>query len=60
MAVVAREEPVRATEVTCRGLPDMDEQGARMIGGDFNLCPAALGTWDEEAWRENVFHTMRR
>ena len=28
-----------------------------IIGGDFNLCPGAIDTWDEEAWRERIFHT---
>ena len=113
VAVLAREETVRTAEVTSRGLPGLEEQGARLlgvraevdglgpldcvsvyvpngrtvehpefghklafldglvsfaerevssdrplvIGGDFNLCPAALDTWDEEAWREKIFHT---
>ena len=113
VAVLAREETVRAAEVTCRGLPGLEEQGARLIGvqadveglgqldcvsvyvpngrtvehpefghklafldglvsfaerevrpdrplvigGDFNLCPAALDTWDEDAWQEKIFHT---
>ena len=102
VAVLAREETVRAAEVICRGLPGLEELGARLIGvrsevdglgpldcvsvyvpngrtvehaefghklafldglvsfaerevrpdrplvigGDFNLCPAALDTWD--------------
>ena len=113
VAVLAREETVRAAEVTCRGLPGLEEHGARLIGarvevdgigaldcvsvyvpngravehpefghklafldglvnfterevradrplvigGDFNLCPAALDTWDEETWHEKIFHT---
>ena len=28
-----------------------------IIGGDFNLCPAPLDTWDEEAWAGKIFHT---
>ena len=113
VAVLTREETVRDAEVTARGLPGLEEQGARLIGarvevdgigaldcvsvyvpngravehpefghklafldglvsfaehevradrplvigGDFNLCPAALDTWDEETWHEKVFHT---
>ena len=113
VAILTRQETVRGAEVTCRGLPGLEEQGARMlsarveadglgaldcvsvyvpngrtvehpefghklafldglvsfaerelhparpqiIGGDFNLCPGALDTWDEEAWHEKIFHT---
>ena len=44
------------------GLVSFAEREARpgrplLIGGDFNLCPGALDTWDEEAWRERIFHT---
>ena len=44
------------------GLVSFAERQARpdrplIIGGDFNLCPGALDTWDEEAWRERIFHT---
>ena len=28
-----------------------------IIGGDFNLCPGALDTWDEDAWAGKIFHT---
>ncbi len=113
VAVITREETVRRAEVSCRGLPGLEDQGARLIGaqvevdgfgvidcvsvyvpngrtidhpefghklafldglvsfaqrearadrpliigGDFNLCPGALDTWDEEAWRDRIFHT---
>ncbi len=29
---MAREETLRAVEVTCRGLPSLEEQRARLIG----------------------------
>jgi len=113
VAILTRQETVREAEVTCRGLPGLEEQGARLlsarmeadgigtldcvsvyvptgrtvehpafchklafldglvrfaerelhparpqvIGGDFNLCPGALDTWDEAEWHENLFHT---
>jgi exodeoxyribonuclease-3 len=28
-----------------------------VIGGDFNLCPSALDTWDEVGMRGHIFHT---
>ncbi len=28
-----------------------------MLGGDFNLCPGPLDTWDESAFRGEIFHT---
>ena len=28
-----------------------------VAGGDFNLCPGPLDTWDEAAWEGNIFHT---
>jgi exodeoxyribonuclease-3 len=31
--------------------------GTTVVGGDFNLCPGPLDTWDEEGHRERIFHT---
>lgn len=28
-----------------------------LVGGDFNLCPGPLDTWDEAAWEGKIFHT---
>ncbi len=28
-----------------------------VVGGDFNVCPAALDSWNEEALRGHIFHT---
>ena len=28
-----------------------------VAGGDFNLCPGPLDTWDEAAWAGKIFHT---
>jgi exodeoxyribonuclease-3 len=28
-----------------------------VVGGDFNLCPAALDSWNEEGLRGHIFHT---
>ena len=30
---------------------------ALVVGGDFNLCPGPLDTWDEAAWQGKIFHT---
>ena len=30
---------------------------AVVVGGDFNLCPGPLDTWDEAAWEGRIFHT---
>jgi len=30
---------------------------AHVVGGDFNVCPAALDSWNEEALRGQIFHT---
>ena len=30
---------------------------AVLVGGDFNICPAAIDSWDEPAHRGAVFHT---
>jgi exodeoxyribonuclease-3 len=30
---------------------------AIVVGGDFNLCPAALDSWNEEELRGRIFHT---
>ena len=113
VAVLARDETVRSVEITNRGLPGLEELGARLIGaraeidgigeldcvsvyipngraidhpefgnklafldglvsfaeqnvrpnrllvigGDFNLCPSAVDTWDEETWHDKIFHT---
>jgi exodeoxyribonuclease-3 len=27
------------------------------LGGDFNICPAALDSWDEERLAGDIFHT---
>jgi exodeoxyribonuclease-3 len=27
------------------------------VGGDFNVCPAALDSWNEEGLRGRIFHT---
>ncbi len=32
-------------------------EDALMLGGDFNLCPTALDTWNEEGFRGEIFHT---
>ena len=29
-----------------------------LVGGDFNLCPGPLDTWDEAAWQGRIFHTV--
>lgn len=113
VAILIRQKTVRSAEVTSRGLPYLEEQGARLIsarivaksttalnctsvyvpngravehtafkrklafldglssfighclevtepqiiGGDFNLCPGALDTFDEQGSREKIFHT---
>ncbi|MDX1503919.1 MAG: exodeoxyribonuclease III, partial [Thermoanaerobaculia bacterium] len=31
--------------------------GPRVVGGDFNICPTELDTWDEEGKRGSIFHT---
>ena len=31
--------------------------GALVVGGDFNLCPGPLDTWDEATWQGKIFHT---
>ena len=31
--------------------------GAAIIGGDFNLCPGALDSYDEQRLRGSIFHT---
>ena len=46
------------------GLIDFVEQNVRpdqplVIGGDFNLCPAVVDTWDEETCHDTVFHTAK-
>lgn len=28
-----------------------------IIGGDFNLCPSSIDTWDEKVWDGKIFHT---
>ena len=33
------------------------ESGTLVVGGDFNLCPGPLDTWDEAAWQGKIFHT---
>ena len=30
---------------------------AAVVGGDFNVCPAPLDSWNEEALRGSIFHT---
>lgn len=113
VAILTRRETVHSTEVTCRGLPGLEEQGARLIsarveaagvgfidcvsvyvpngrtvehrefkkklvfldkfvnyvkrelkptmpnviGGDFNLCPGPLDTWNEEACPGEILYT---
>ncbi len=32
-------------------------EGAVLVGGDFNLCPGPLDTWDEEGHCGRIFHT---
>ncbi len=32
-------------------------EGPVVIGGDFNICPAPLDSWDEQALRGSIFHT---
>jgi exodeoxyribonuclease-3 len=34
-----------------------DAHGAAVLCGDFNVCPAALDSWNEEAFRGQIFHT---
>lgn len=31
--------------------------GPAVVGGDFNVCPSALDTWDEDGHRGAIFHT---
>jgi exodeoxyribonuclease-3 len=31
--------------------------GAEILCGDFNICPTALDTWNEEAFRGRIFHS---
>ena len=31
--------------------------GIRVVGGDFNICPAAIDSWNEDALRGSIFHT---
>ena len=113
VAVLTRTDTVGAARLETRGLPGLEEQGARLVsaelevaglgalscvsvyvpngrsvehpefahklafldgllefaeqqlagpralvvGGDFNLCPGALDTWDEAAWEGRIFHT---
>ena len=34
-----------------------DMQGAAVVGGDFNIVPTGLDSWDEERFHGSVFHT---
>jgi exodeoxyribonuclease-3 len=31
--------------------------GTAIVGGDFNICPSALDSWNEEKLRGEIFHT---
>ena len=31
--------------------------GARIVGGDFNICPTPLDSWNEKAKKGSIFHT---
>ena len=33
------------------------ESSALVVGGDFNLCPGPLDTWDDTVWQGKIFHT---
>jgi exodeoxyribonuclease-3 len=35
-----------------------DPGGALLLGGDFNLCPGALDTWNEKEFAGRIFHTV--
>jgi exodeoxyribonuclease-3 len=32
-------------------------EGAAVLGGDFNVCPTGLDSWNEEEFRGGIFHT---
>ena len=38
-------------------LDQFDPQQQIVVGGDFNLCPAASDSWNEEGFRGRIFHT---
>lgn len=33
------------------------DESQLVLGGDFNLCPTSLDTWNEEGFRGEIFHT---
>jgi exodeoxyribonuclease-3 len=33
------------------------DEGPTVVCGDFNICPAAIDSWDEERHRDRIFHT---
>lgn len=35
----------------------VDLQGAAIVGGDFNICPAGIDSWNEEQFQGSIFHT---
>lgn len=35
-----------------------DPSGAEVVCGDFNICPTALDTWNEDAHEGDIFHTQ--
>ena len=39
--------------------PEAARAGNLLVGGDFNLCPGPLDTWDEAAWEGKIFHTAQ-